>query len=302
MDGGYNEQDIYIKVDELPGNYYLGQKGENNLWTFTTLQAPRASTYRYTKASDARFGSYFKEADMVVRAPFGKEVFYLKKGAKWYEVGYAALKEHSIDPQIVKYAVPIPSCIPEVASQMSTYQATFESEGQKVVRHYTEIQDASGTLYMADGTYDADRIKREVTYVENGIEVVKTSYIFADQLTHAFLMKVDMNGEEIDKITFKSTEGGFSSADVMKSNSFLLYPNIGYGEVRLEFLNFNPGRYQFIVKDVVGKQVWSTSYQINGDITLKEDLSFLARGTYTYTIIDGAQNNVVTRRLAIIKS
>jgi len=77
---------------------------------------------------------------------------------------------------------------------------------------------------------------------------------------------------------------------------------VSYGSVRLEFLNFEEGRYMLIIRDIIGKEIWRNSYHIKGPTTIKEDLSFLSRGTYTYTISDIDRNVFVTKRLAIIKS
>ena len=70
----------------------------------------------------------------------------------------------------------------------------------------------------------------------------------------------------------------------------------------MNFQNFEKGRYSLVIYNTIGSRIWSNSYDISGDTTLKEDLSFLPRGTYIYTILDEYQNAIVTKRLAIIKS
>ena len=303
IEGGRQKLDLYFMKDHLPDPFDMGSVGDDNMWLFGSLQSPRSQTYNYTIASEARNSSFFEDAEMVLKEPQGKEIFFVNRNDKWYELGYVSTEDNSMDPQVVRYDVPISACTPTSYNRTNAFQATFTIDGDVVTKGYRDIKDATGTLYLADGFYDADRIRRDITINSSGKSVTKSSYIFVDQLTGACLMKVELDdNDKPENILYKTVQASSPRPNLIESTRFLLYPDVGYGEVRLEFNNFEPGYYSMVIFDIIGRKIWSKVYSIDNDITFKEDLSFLPRGRYHYTIIDGNQNKVVTRRLAIIKS
>ena len=302
IEGGEQQGELYFNIDILPDFYNLGSASANNIWSFTTLQSPRTITYRYEEVGSARFFANFPEAMMVLKDPRGKEVFYDRIGNEWYEIGYVTYNERSASSKIVHYSVPIKACVPSIVDKSYTYQTEINIDEKEVVS-YRDIKDASGVLYLPDEIYDAYRTQREITTNVNGSLNSRLSYLFTDQITGEMLMEVRMDQYGAPNwIRYKSKEPVIDDFATTSTNQFLLYPNTSYGEVRLEFRNFVKGKYFFVIHDIVGRELWRSDHFISQDVTLKEDLSFLPRGTYTYTILDDQQNRLVTRRLAIIKS
>ncbi len=301
MSNGEETGDLFFKLDELPDLYSIGAPGDNNSWFFTNLQAPRSLTYQYAESSFGRYASHFPEAEKVVREPSGKETFLFSRSGNYYQLGYAELSKGSLEPKIVRYTVPVTACVPELSNRHSLYETQIDRSEDRII--YSDVKDASGVLYLPDEIYDAYRTTRQITEASGESSVGHTEYIFTDQLTGELLMIVKMKADNsIDNILYRIKNAPSLLPATVGVNQFLLYPNTGYGEVRLEFQNFNTGRYTFIIFDIVNRELWRTSYDIVRDITLKEDLSFLPRGTYTYMIVDENLNRIVTRRLAIIKS
>ena len=302
--GDVDANEAYYRVDEIPDQLDLGQAGDNNLWVFTNLQSPRTFTYHYGPAAGARYQNFFEEARTVLREPLGKEVFFMKRGNRWYEMGYVSVQKQSIEPEVVRYSIPINKCPSGLSNTPYAYQTSFARNGAELTQSYSDIQDASGILYLPDGYYDAHRVKRIITTNENSVSKVRTSFLFIDQITGELLVEVQMSTDALspERVIYKSQAASVPKPVLSQNNGFLLYPNIGYGEVRMAFENFTSDHYEFVLFDLIGKKIWSTKYFIDGNVTIKEDLSFLPKGTYTYTIVDSKQNNIITRRLAIIKS
>lgn len=303
IDGGLIDHELYFRVDNVPDAFDLGEPGEDKLWT-TNFKSPRTNTYKYVKATEGQYSRYFPQADMVLRTPSGKEFYYVNVDGKiWYEMGFASLAKNSLEPSVRLYSVPINVCTPEKYAVDKKYQTSYDDDGVGLTVAYADVKDATGVLYLQDGYYDAYRIKREKTVISSEAPLIMTSYIFVDQITNEFLMEAFVDDDDIPtKVIYKAKEQSRTRVNTMEKNNFLLYPNTGYGEVRLDFSLFTPGKYEMHLFDLVGRRLWTNSYHIDGDVTIKEDLSFLPRGTYTYTIVDSEQNKIVTRRLAIIKS
>ena len=305
--GDNEDQELYVKVDNMPDNVSLGTKGDNNQWVFSGLQAPRSNTYKLNEASTGKYSFHFKDAEKVLKEPLGKEIYYAQRSGSWYAIGEAYLKSESILPEIILYEIPLQACPPTHSSKPRVISTTYKLDSVKTDISLREVTDASGVLYLPDGIYDVDRTERTTTFVSDGETLTKTSYVFTDEMTGDFLMEAEVNDEaQLTKVKYRSKEKSgrqrLDGEDGSLRKDFLLYPNKGFGEIRLDFKNFERGRYMLVVKSIVGKKIWMSSYDVDGDTTIKEDLSFLPRAVYMYSILDDDQNIIVTRRFAIIKS
>lgn len=305
--GDNGNKELYVKVDKMPDYVSLGTKGSGNQWLFSGLQAPRSNTYKLSEAETGKYSFHFKDAQKVLKEPLGKEIYYAQRSGKWYAIGEAYLRSESILPEVIMYDIPLAACPPINVSKPRVISTRYMLDSIQTDINLSEVTDASGVLYLPDGVYDVDRTERTETFKSGGDIITKTSYVFTDEMTGDFLMEAEVNDEEqLTKVTYRSKEKSGSprvnSADGSLRRDFLLYPNKGFGEIRLDFKNFERGRYMLVVKSIVGKKIWMSTYDVDGDTLIKEDLSFLPRAVYTYSILDDEQNIIVTRRFAIIKS
>ncbi len=305
--GDNGAKELYYKIDEIPDIFSLGIKGDNNQWLFSGLQAPRSYTYKLSEASTGKYSIHFKDAEMVLKEPLGREVYYMTRSDKWYAIGEASLKAGSILPEVILYDIPLNACPPTSRSKPRVTGTKYKVDSVESSINLREVKDASGVLYLPDDIYDVERIEKTETFTSGGVVTTKTSYVFVDQQTGDFLMEAETDDDgQLKKVIYKSKEMAgsqrISGGDGSLRSDFLLYPNKGFGEVRLDFKNFTRGRYMLVVKNIVGKKIWMNTYDIDGDNILKEDLTFLPRAVYTYSLLDSDQNVIVTRRLAIIKS
>ncbi len=83
--------------------------------------------------------------------------------------------------------------------------------------------------------------------------------------------------------------------------SVFAYPNPAFDEVSFECKNLQPGNYTLKLFNLLGKNVWSQSYNIVGSRSIKVDLEKMRKGTYLYSLTDANGNVIATKRLVIIK-
>jgi len=209
---------------------------------------------------------------------------------------------------------PLKGCFPSSNARTSIYGTSFEwqisnGEAIDIQLNVSDARDASGKLYLPQGIFDAYRVERKVSYISKIIGGVAktdfedyTSYFYLDQDTEELLMEVRLEIDgSIDWIKYKSTDEGTIPTFSSSKNQFALYPSPSFGDdIRLDFRNFDKGKYSLIVYNVFGKMLWSQEYYISSDTTIRADLSFLPKGTYTYRLQDANRNTLVARRLAII--
>lgn len=303
------------KYDALPDPVEMTEDIVENRWMFNGLQSAKYSEYRYEVAEEGKYSYDFPEADYVVLHPDGSEVYYIKDRDKWQIVGEASIQQGNKQPVIVHYQIPLDGCFPSPTQPRSFYGSPFEyvnTRGEKVQMRINIIDGSaySGKLYLPEGVYDAYRVERSVTY-DYDLSVADifakkafVSYYFLDIVTQELLMEMRLDTDRSVKwIKYKSTRGSEPVINVKGRNQFALYPSTSFGDnLRLDFLNFGRGAYTFEVYNIMGKKMWTQRYLIDGDTTLKEDLSFLPRGTYIYTLLDSGKNRVITRRFSIIKA
>ena len=105
----------------------------------------------------------------------------------------------------------------------------------------------------------------------------------------------------ITAITYKSdiTTGVFGFA--APSVSVKAYPNPVIDNLNLKFKNFDSGRYDVKVYNIVGRQMMSNNYFISGDQTVSLDVASLPKGTYLYSVVDANGETVLTKRIIVAR-
>jgi len=80
------------------------------------------------------------------------------------------------------------------------------------------------------------------------------------------------------------------------------YPNPAVNDVSLSLAGFAPGQYYINVFSMAGQKVMDTQLvEINGDISIRLNVSNLHKGIYLYNITDDVGNILTTKRLVVVK-
>lgn len=195
-----------------------------------------------------------------------------------------------------------------------------------VTERYDSI-DAWGSLELPAATFDVLR-EKSISYTSTEIEAyflgvwIKVSNELIDpsgellqnDTTYSYQFYSNESKEIIATVNVDEKDNATSvtyKADDIKNDipvvqhgetSIFIYPNPSYGDVRFEFVSFKQGTYRIDVRSIIGKKIWSKHIEIKGtNISHKENLSFLPKGTFLYSIVSDTGETIATKRLVIMK-
>lgn len=106
----------------------------------------------------------------------------------------------------------------------------------------------------------------------------------------------------IDYIQFDADEQSIPPKTFeSESASVLVYPNPAIVTAIFEFANFPTANYTLAIYNLIGVEVWNQPLLLNGDKTVKFNVSRLNKGTYWYNIKDEYGKILYTNRLFVVK-
>lgn len=209
---------------------------------------------------------------------------------------------------------------------------TPDSVRIRVAIDLLDVIDAWGTLTIPGGIYDVLRNKRteiretrvdvkvgffnwtDVTDILLasvgdqfadflGKDTVTTYHFISDEAKEPIaVVTTDANGQNPSQVQFKTNDQVTSVKEISSVKpGVYAYPNPAIVNVRFEFSNLVPGRYQLKIFNILGVEVWSQKYQINDNRTEKVNISFLRKGTYLYSLINEDGKTLTTRRLIVVR-
>jgi len=133
------------------------------------------------------------------------------------------------------------------------------------------------------------------------LETQRSEVIFMSEGSPEWIAAIKVDSKnKLKNALFKSSKDQVRHYHSDGESNFFLYPNPTFGVVRLDFVNLPSGTYFFEVYNIIGKKISSQKYFIQGYTTIREDLGFLQKGTYIYSLVDDGGKNLFTKRMAII--
>ncbi len=132
-------------------------------------------------------------------------------------------------------------------------------------------------------------------------------YYFAKEAKEPIaVVNVDpINNDKVLTVTFKPINIKVVSIneilDVANANSMYLYPNPAVNEVNMKFADLPTGNYQLVVYNILGRQMMKKQYFLNGNATIREDVSALPSGNFLFSLSNQQGKIVNTKRLVILR-
>ena len=188
------------------------------------------------------------------------------------------------------------------------------------------IVDAWGTLTIPGGIYDVLREKRtETTHVRlegklgflpwqditgllpftgNKPQNTTTNYhYFSNEAIEPIaILTTDDASRQITQAVFKAGESAAGLDEINNDRpGVYAFPNPAIVNVRFEFTNLPPGEYTLTIFNILGLEVWTKNYYLNGDRTEKVDISNLRKGTYLYALSNERGKTIATKRLIVFR-
>ena len=197
-----------------------------------------------------------------------------------------------------------------------------------------DVVDAWGNLTIPGGIYDVLREKRtevrdtrldakvgffgwqDVTDIilaaagefgdiaeQLGTDTILSYHFISDEAKEPIAVATMSDDEEsILQVEYKANDVVTNVQDVTKLKpGVYVSPNPAMANVRFEFSNLESGIYTLRIYNILGVEVWSQKYQINGTRTEKVNISSLRKGTYLYSLISPEGKTLTTKRLIVVR-
>lgn len=89
------------------------------------------------------------------------------------------------------------------------------------------------------------------------------------------------------------------SSDLKKTDTTapVIYPNPSYGMLRVNLKKYPNEKFELVIKNIIGKNLWSETMNRSKEIL---DLGFLSKGSYLLSIKDMNGETLQSMRLVII--
>ncbi len=97
------------------------------------------------------------------------------------------------------------------------------------------------------------------------------------------------------EVIVTSVESPVENADI------IAYPNPAVNDVSISMTGFTAGQYHINLFNIVGSLVAQYPVDLNGDTSIRLDVSTLNKGTYLYNVSDASGQILLTKRLVVIK-
>ena len=216
----------------------------------------------------------------------------------------------------------IPSAI------LDSFALSPDSLRLRIATERLDVVDAWGTLSIPGGSYDVLREKRTQER-ETRLDVLVGIGPFAEWIDVTDLVGLSLLGKDttitynyfsndakepiavvtVDHITDDPISIQYKSNNLITSSRYVdkgradifAYPNPAVNDVRFDFINLPADTYALKVYNILGLEVMRNRYNINGNHTVKLDISDMRKGTYLYSLVNSKGKPVTTKRLVIIK-
>jgi len=205
---------------------------------------------------------------------------------------------------------------------------TFDSVRITITTNRIDEVDAWGTMQLPQGSFEVlreKRIRTQTPFIEfkvgflgwtnatpfliDQFEALKPdtlhSYYFWGDAKEPIAI-VDYVGDfetgTIDDVTYKFDA---MTVDIpyrkRNKSDVIAYPNPAIDEVRFDLRNLPSGDYRISILNILGQEILSQNYRVNGNKTVIMDLDRLRKGTYLYALLDENDKPVTTKRLVVMK-
>lgn len=137
-----------------------------------------------------------------------------------------------------------------------------------------------------------------------GTDTIVT-YTFFSHITKEpiAVVTMDENQNSVNRVEFKADNHVITNTynKNIKAANIYAYPNPAIGSVRFDLVGLDPGKYTIKIFNILGVEVWSQRYTINGSRTIRMDLDGFNRGTYLYSLVSENGRSIATKRLIVLR-
>lgn len=183
---------------------------------------------------------------------------------------------------------------------LKTPSGTFDVLRNKSIETRTTKVFAYTTIFgWADVTAQIKTILTDASVLD---PIVSTVYTFLSNKHKEPIAAVTLDTNDVPaQVQFMGKTTVSTRDDQYQYASVKLSPNPTYGRTKMYFSGLKQGDYRLVVHDILGNELWSNDLTLSENGMVKEDFSFLKKGTYLYSLIDSKGVNVTTKRLIVLR-
>lgn len=136
-----------------------------------------------------------------------------------------------------------------------------------------------------------------------GQDTIVTYHYFSNEAKEPIaVVTMDAAAQKPIRIEYKANDilSNVQNISSLKPGVYA-FPNPAIVNVRFEFSNLPPGNYKLAIFNILGVEVWSEHYFINGQRIEKVDISSLRKGTYLYSLQNERGKTISTKRLVVVR-
>jgi hypothetical protein len=189
-----------------------------------------------------------------------------------------------------------------------------------------DVVDAWGKLTVPGGIYNVLREKR-IEIRETRLDVKVSAFPWQDisdlipnselagrdtTVYYAFfsnevkepvaIVTMDKSDQRPIQVVYKANDQNANIQNVKTLKpSVYAFPNPAIVNVRFEFSNLPAGYYKLVLYNIIGTEVWSQQYYINGQRTERVDVSNFRKGTYLYSLRNEQGHTIATKRIVVVR-
>lgn len=289
------EYDFYTEEDKII-RFYRRSKSKNKLYE-VAIQRPHPLNSNYICFSKYEKNKTVRYADM----KYGDDL--TDRASIHYTLPKADI------PDIVRKKLPfVPDSIrikvEEIQDMKNDAWGTVSlgHNSYEVLR-----QDLYTTIITTAEIYSAGKWSEIDNSILDPLEVLlgrrnERFFIFYSDRSKEYILKAQVNpSEDPIYVEYKADHQSSQYVSSSKKKEYILSPNPTFGDVKLEMLNADHGKYTFSIYNIIGKKLWENDIIVDRKLTsYKFNFSFLGKGTYLWAINNSQGTRLSTKRLIII--
>ena len=249
--------------------------------------------------------AYYEEPTLYRKAPLGYQYVYEAESRVPFKIGTEIIPDSLLDmlpivPDSIKFIL-----VTEREDEVDAWgNLDLPNGNYEVLREKTTSSTYTEIEAFTFGTW----VQVPLELIDPTGELIPTdttlSYQFYSDVAKEIIAAVIVDeNDAATTVTYRASSEPNNIPTIEQGiTSVFVYPNPSFGEIRFEFASVDPGTYRIDVRSVIGKRIWSKHIDVKSpNYTHKENLSFLPKGTFLYSIVGEQGETIATKRLVIMK-
>lgn len=183
--------------------------------------------------------------------------------------------------------------------QLTTPSGTFDVLRNKSIElRTTQVFAYTGLFGWQNVTQQIKSILPDASVLE---PIESTIYTYLSNDHKEPIAAVTLDSNSMPALVQYMNKTTVSNRDQYDYSTVKISPNPTYGKTKMYYSGLPIGEYVLVIHDILGNELWSKELRLSEQGTVKEDFSFLKKGTYLYSLGDRHGETITTKRLVVLQ-